>query len=121
MEGANVQVYSCLVPEKHGLYVPWGYIVAEATVNSQQTWGIRWMAYTDAFTDCFKELVSHLLPHDRSKVRPGTAAHFLVKICSHLTNKSGSEVIKTELCSRQKRPRQSGQGEPEPRKAVKHE
>ena len=105
MQAASVEVYQAVVPENTGLYVPWGFIVAEASMNSAQTTGIRWMSYMDAYTPGFKMLVKHLLPSDPSKVRPGTAAHFLVKICAHLTNKAPAEIIKEELHSRgRKRP-----------------
>ena len=123
MKENNIDVYAGVVPKGTGLYVPWGYIVVESTLNGEETSGIRWMSFHDAYTPAFKKLVTHLLPADTSKVRPGTAAHFLVKICGHLTNKPPEQLIKEELASasRKRKENSEAQGGPEAKKIGKAE
>ena len=120
MRRADVNVYTAVVPTGVGLCVLWGYLVAECTLNSTQTSGIRWMSYLDEFSPPFKELVGQLLPSDTSRVKPGTAAHFLVKICAHLTNLTPDQVMKQEMnVANRKRTREAAH-EP-PKKAAKTE
>ena len=85
--------------------------------------GIRWMSFHDAHTPAFNKLVTHLLLADTSKVRLGTAAHFLAKICGHLTDKPPEQLIKEELASgsRKRKINSEAEGGPEAKKIAKAE
>ena len=62
------------------------------------------MSFLDVATPGFKALSAFLLPHDITKVRAGTAAHFLAKVIGHLEEgvvaKEQLIRMKVEQCNR---------------------
>ena len=104
------------------LVVPWGWVVAEASLNQSETVGIRWMGVADQVDETIITLCESLMPLD-GKVKQGTAVSFLYKLvslgggqtCAGLSpalaaQLAASAVVKTEAAAQKKR---TGAGHPQ--------
>ena len=95
MVQAGCEVWTADVVVGHALDVPWGFVVAECTLNGETHAGARWMSFLDEITPTFSSLSAYVLPNDTTIVKAGTAAHFLVKIIGHLEEGNTNESVQT--------------------------
>ena len=64
------------------LYVPWGWVVCERTINGNCTAGFRWLMVDDNFTEPIVTLAHRVLPSQGSKAKPNTSIAFLQRVCT---------------------------------------
>jgi hypothetical protein len=121
MVEGGCEIWTADVTVGQGLYVPWGWVVAEKTLNGETHAGIRWMSFLDGATDGLKALTALLLPVDVSKIKAGTAAHFLGKVIGHLEEgvaaKDQLVKLKEEVHSRKRSALQAANDEVKAKRA----
>ena len=66
------------------LFVPWGWILVERTINSDIVTGFRWLLVSDELSSAFTALALRVLPKDGDKAKSNSAVAFLQRICSLL-------------------------------------
>ena len=66
------------------LFIPWGWILVERTINSDIVSGFRWLLVSDELSSAFTALALRVLPKDGDKAKSNSAVAFLQRICSLL-------------------------------------
>ena len=64
------------------LYVPWGWVVCERSINGSCTAGFRWLMLDDNFTEPIVALADRVLPSQGSKAKANTSVAFLQRVCT---------------------------------------
>lgn len=82
------------VKEGSALYLPWGWLLIEKTVNMSECGGVRWMWLPEIMDDSAKAMIIKLLPSDLSSVKPNTSLSFLRKIVEILNVQAAAAAAK---------------------------
>ena len=77
---ANVQMWQGVVPAKHTVAIPWGFIVIERCDNTEDCLGWRWTLLSDYVPDSFAKLADIMLPHDATNVKANSVQAMLAKL-----------------------------------------
>jgi hypothetical protein len=64
------------------LYVPWGWVVCERSINGSCNAGFRWLMLDDNFTEPIVALADRVLPSQGSKAKANTSVAFLQRVCT---------------------------------------
>ena len=75
------------------LYVPWGWVVCERTINGSCTAGFRWLMLDDSFNESIATLASRVLPSDGSKAKSNTSVAFLQRVCTIVNDLSKENKV----------------------------
>ena len=83
----------CTADADSVIIIPWGYVVAEATLNSQTVLGLKWSFASDSVDTNVLALADFLLPKQAgTHVKSGTAVAFLLKLIGFAGAASHSEA-----------------------------
>ena len=72
-------IHKCTVTPGSFLFVPWGYIVIDMSMNSEENAGLSWLLVQEASSPAFEALCSDVIP-DKETMKGSTALSFLVRI-----------------------------------------
>ena len=75
----KVRVYAAKIVPNDLLIVPWGWAVAEQSLNNEQNVGLRWVDIQEGGTPGLRALMGHICPN-RLEVKPNTSAGLLCKV-----------------------------------------
>ena len=72
------------------LYVPWGWVVCERTINGKLVIGLRWLSVSDWCSPALAALATLVLPGAGDKIKPNSSVGFLQRLlskqCLHQTS-----------------------------------
>ena len=88
-------VCKTLIKPGDTLIVPWGWLVAEQSVNGQIDGGLRWLEISEESSLAFESLCDAVLPSDPSQVKSNSSLAFLFRLLNHLYKPDG-KMVKAE-------------------------
>ena len=80
----------CTVQPGSLLWIPWGWIVIEKSLNAQTNAGLRWLMVTEYSCPPFEALCGDVIP-EKEDTKGNTALSFLVRVLRALYNADGGK------------------------------
>lgn len=90
---AKCRIWSGIVNAGQCLYVPWGFLICESSLNGAEVIGVRYMVVDDRRSSQFDALLSKLIPTNVRSIKANTSIAMVAKLIDAQNRAEATPVI----------------------------